>query len=339
MRKDVESRALRTDRVEMYRVLDLFCGGGGLALGFRRAGFQVHGVDHNQWAVLTFKHNHIGTCEIQDLRTYTVRGNYDVIVGGPPCRPWSSVNLHLRGAAHPDFTLVDAFFRHIAEIQPRAFVLENVPQAAADILERFRKFPRLSRSYSWDRMHVRYSDWGAPTRRRRFFLIGFHRETGIGFPDFAKVLERKKKEPMSVRDAFRNLIPEDRSRDPENTGPNLRTIHRYRHYYETGKYGWYILPWDEPAPSFGNILKTYILHPESSFENGKKPRVLTVREALAVMGFPPDYRFPEGTPLTERYQMIADAVSPVFSRALAESIREVLQHAPGRTETAPEKPS
>lgn len=310
-------------------VLDLFCGGGGLALGFRRAGFHVHGVDFNRWAVLTFELNEIGTCEKKDLSKESVEGSFEVIAGGPPCRPWSSVNLHKRGKEHPDSLLPGAFFEHVSRIRPRVFVLENVPQAAKDILKTLERFrTRLSDGYIWDTMIIRYSDWGAPTRRKRFFLIGFHRDTGTDFRHFREVLERKKRPPMSVREAFRKFIPEDPSADSENVRPALRTIHRYRRYYETGKYGWYILSWDEPAPSFGNIMKTYILHPDSSFEKGSNLRVLTVREALAVMGFPRNYRFPEGTPLTERYQMIADAVSPVFSQALAEALMEVFQHAP-----------
>ena len=52
--------------------------------------------------------------------------------------------------------------------------------------------------------------------------------------------------------------------------PNFRTIEKYRKYYETGKYGWYKLEWEKPAPSFGNVTKTYILHP-SSWNNGTPP--------------------------------------------------------------------
>jgi site-specific DNA-cytosine methylase len=41
---------------------------------------------------------------------------------------------------------------------------------------------------------------------------------------------------------------------------------------------------------------------------------------MRIMGFPDSYAFPRGTPLVDRYQMVADAVSPIFSRALARAV-------------------
>ena len=95
-----------------------------------------------------------------------------------------------------------------------------------------------------------------------------------------------------------------------------------RKYYETGKFGWYILKWEEPAPSFGNVSKTYILHP-NAFNGGPK-RVISVKEALLIMGFDNDFRFPERTGIKRGYQMVADAVSPVFAYVSASIIKEML---------------
>ena len=50
---------------------------------------------------------------------------------------------------------------------------------------------------------------------------------------------------------------------PDHEWPQLRTIDKYRSYYESGKYGWSKLKYDEYAPSFGNVMKTYILHPRA----------------------------------------------------------------------------
>jgi DNA (cytosine-5)-methyltransferase 1 len=76
---------------------------------------------------------------------------------------------------------------------------------------------------------------------------------------------------------------------PDHVWPNLKTIDKYAENYRTNKFGWYVLNWSEPAPSFGNVMKTYILHPDSL--NGKPSRVISVREALLVMGFNENTRF------------------------------------------------
>ncbi|MEM0143204.1 MAG: DNA cytosine methyltransferase, partial [Candidatus Parvarchaeum sp.] len=104
--------------------------------------------------------------------------------------------------------------------------------------------------------------------------------------------------------------------------PKLKTINKYKKYYRTGKFGWHVLNWNEPAPSFGNIMKTYILHPDS-FEGGDM-RVISVREAMLLMGFPKDYHFPKGIGLGARYQMVADSVSPVFSNIAAKIIYKII---------------
>jgi DNA (cytosine-5)-methyltransferase 1 len=103
----------------------------------------------------------------------------------------------------------------------------------------------------------------------------------------------------------------------------LNTIEKYRERYRTGQYGWRRLDYDSPAPSFGNVTKTYVLHPEAG-ESGFDERILSVRELLCIMGFPKEFHFPEGIPLPRRYQMVADVVSPVFSEACAHVTREML---------------
>lgn len=47
----------------------------------------------------------------------------------------------------------------------------------------------------------------------------------------------------------------------DHTWPEFKTIHKYYKFYKTEKYGWYILKWDKPSPSLGNVTKTYVLHP------------------------------------------------------------------------------
>ena len=59
------------------------------------------------------------------------------------------------------------------------------------------------------------------------------------------------------------------------------------------------------------------LHNAPIWLGEKPPRVISVREALLLMGFSKAFRFPEGLGLAARYQMAVDSVSPVFSVAIA----------------------
>jgi len=300
------------------KVLDLFAGCGGMSLGFRQQGFQVCGVDINEFTPAIFEQNDIGEALLVDLMRELVDMPCDVLTGGPPCRPWSPYNQQKgkRRDRHPDFPLLRRYFEHVSRIRPAVFILENVVAATRDVLQ---AAAALREEYAIEHRIVDYSQWGAATRRRRLFVTGVRRELGKDPHMLFELLDRRRTHPKTVRDAIGSL---PQGRDSEHVFPRLRTLSKYREYYRTGKYGWFVLKWDEPAPSFGNVHKTYILHPEST--SGARPRVISVREALCIMGFPRDFVFPVDMPLGMRYQMVADAVSPRFASALAAAVKEFL---------------
>jgi len=293
------------------RVLDLFAGMGGFSLGF--AGVlgrdAVTGIDLWPRAMDAYGEN-VGHAVQMDLSREEPDGDPDVIIGGPPCRPWSSVNLRRRRAAHGDYALVRRFYGIVMARRPRVFVMENVPALARDriLLDALRD---VRGHYAVKRITVSYSDYGAATSRRRLFVIGAGEPAVL--QGILLGLERARSPAATVRDAMGDLEGIGRAGLPDHEWSEVRTIGRYSDKYATGSFGWYRLEWDRPAPSFGNVSKTYTLHPSGE-------RVISVREAMRIMGFPDAYVFPRGTPLHDRYQMVADAVSPVFSRALAEAI-------------------
>lgn len=301
------------------RVADLFCGIGGLALGFSRMGCRVIGYDVSPSRVATFRFNGIGDAHVMDLMVGHPRGRFDVVVGGPPCQPWSVLNLKMRGPDHPLYPCMLRMIRLIRELRPRAFVIENVPALLSDE-KVMARLGRLGEFYRIGQRVIRYSDHGAPTARRRAFILGILRSEGA---DPEEVFARIPRGPArTVRDAIWDL--RDRGPDPafNHVWPELRTIGRYSDKYGSGRFGWYALRWDEPARSFGNVTRTYILHPDSL--DGGETRVISVREALRLMGFPDDYRFPPGIPMGSMYQMVADSVSPEFSRRLASALLSLL---------------
>ena len=300
-------------------VLDLFCGMGGFAQGFEALGFEVTGADVSQHAGKTFELNKIGKFKFADLSHCLIRGNYDVIIGGPPCKPWSAVNTTRRGKKHRDYILLSRFFKHVEINKPKVFLLENVPLLAGD-----KKLEQLIKrvnniGYSTLGKVVTYSDFGAPTKRHRFILFG----TRLGCAKtFFESLNKNTSRCKSVKDAIWKLREVEKGGFPDHVWPNLRTIDKYIEKYRNNKFGWYILKWSEPAPSFGNVMKTYILHPDAF--NGKSARVISVREALLIMGYSEGTRFPDGLGVGVRYQMIVDSVSPVFSLVAAGVIKELI---------------
>ena len=130
-------------------------------------------------------------------------------------------------------------------------------------------------------------------------------------------LEKSKKDHATVKDAIFDIDNKYKRGENDHQWPNFTTIHKYEEYYRTNKFGWYKLKWDDPAPSFGNVMKTYTLHP-----NGK--RVVSVREVMSIMGFPETFKFPEKMGHTKKYQMVADVVSPIFSEVCANIIKEMI---------------
>lgn len=308
-------------------VLDLFAGIGGISLGFKAAGFDVVGVDHEKISSAVFDVNGIGEGVVRDLGEEMELRAVPVVVGGPPCRPWSAVNVVRRGAQHGDHALLERYFMHLQEIRPMAFLMENVPPLGSDP-----DYRRLVQEMRWSGYSVaaallRYSDFGAPTTRRRLFTVGFRDSVHQSAEYFFERLLRRHRQHLTVRDAIGWLREKDRGAVPDHEWSDVKTIEKYSARYQTGQFGWKQLVWDEPAPSFGSISKTYILHP-SAGEGDFPLRVLSVREALSIMGFEASFRFPTGTALNTRYKMTANAVCPIVSRECAVVIRAMLSGTP-----------
>jgi DNA (cytosine-5)-methyltransferase 1 len=164
---------------------DCFCGLGGLSLGADLAGFDVvGGVDSDATAIAVYQRAFPDALALHEdlltvrpstvLRTAGIgRGDVDVLLGGPPCQPYS-INNHQRGTSDARCALVERYLEFVSLLQPCWLALENVPGFASieggAFLNTLLRSVRARGYYSAFHV-VDASDFGVPQRRRRLVVL------------------------------------------------------------------------------------------------------------------------------------------------------------------------
>ena len=176
-----------------YKVLDLFCGCGGMSLGFEKVGYDVLlGIDIWKDALETYKYNHHDSQVLQaDMSTLTGEtvesligaSNVDVIIGGPPCQGFSLAGKRIVDDERNK--LYKGFVRMVQYFKPKAFVMENVPNilSIGDGMVResiIKDFSELG--YAVNVQVVLASDYGVPQNRRRAVFVGLANGSTFDFP-------------------------------------------------------------------------------------------------------------------------------------------------------------
>lgn len=137
------------------KVLSLYCGAGGLDEGLKQSGFKTTlAIDINKDACETMKLNH--DCEVINGKVSDYEesfGDFDIIVGGPPCQTFSYNNPNRKN----DLTEVNTFVRIIENIKPQFYLMENVMA--------------LYKLFEWNNMRykINCSHYGNPQNRKRVF--------------------------------------------------------------------------------------------------------------------------------------------------------------------------
>jgi DNA (cytosine-5)-methyltransferase 1 len=169
-------------------MVDLFCGAGGLSLGFVRAGFTpIMALESERSAVDTYRRNlgdHVHEVRVEAT---SVLPTSTVIIGGPPCQGFSSAGMRKPG--DPRNGLIAVFSTLVARLRPSAFLFENVEgfltagggARVFDLLE-----PLLDAGYRIHLRKVNAANYGVPQHRKRVLAIG-----GLGWdPTFPEPTHR-----------------------------------------------------------------------------------------------------------------------------------------------------
>lgn len=336
---------------DAYTVLDLFSGCGGLSSGFIQAGgYEVVGAcqwDRSHPSIAkTYEANHPGTIMVDaDIRLPETKrrlcdlfaGRHcSVVVGGVPCIAYSTSGN--RDVNDPRGMLWKDHLEIVGLLRPDVAVIENVvgimsPRKGEEIpvVDRITaEFRHMG--YSVEHRVLNAADLGVPQRRKRVIIIATRLDIPIRFPEpthSKDVMHDEKRLPwVSVREAIGNLedAPEDGDLNHVHIRSSPAFIERIRatpigksaavNYVES-----YVrTPPDEPAV-------TVKAHDSGVLVHYSKDRLMTPRELARLQTFPDSFRF-QGR-RSEVLLMIGNAVPIGLSRAVATSVRGMLEEARG----------
>lgn len=292
------------------RVVDLFCGCGGLSLGFQKAGIDVvAGYDNWNPAIATHKYNFtnpvhkIDLFDVESAAEHIRQYTPDMIIGGPPCQDFSSAGLRNEDNGRGDLTI--SYAKIVSSIKPQWFLMENV-----STITKTRKLVEAksifkNAGYGLTQIVLDASLCGVPQKRKRFFLIGHLGESDNFMSDF--IIKRLSPKPMSVKDYF---------------GDSIDIDYYYRHPRSYARRG--VFSVNEPSPTIRGVNRPipsgYKLHQNDPVESLEGVRPLTTHERSMIQTFPEDFIFC-GT-RSEIEQMIGNAVPVNLGAFVANCIKD-----------------
>lgn len=338
-------------------IIDLFCGAGGMSLGFGLAGFStLAAFDNFGPALESFRHSHPNTTlHTDDIRNYpddffasiARESLVSGVIGGPPCQGFSLAGF--RDRSDNRNSLVWHFFRIVRAIRPVFFVMENVVGFTSMRDEEGNRFVDALR-LAYERMGYQTNaaildacDYGTPQRRRRFFLVGtLARRFSFPLPTHGRGLFGLP--PVAAGEAILDL-PSPTDEEPQ-TYSYRGVLSSFLHYVREGnpeiynhvpsKHKDFMIERmrKQPVgkPLYDNFSHAWFrLDPmqpaptvkenhNAPFVHPVEPRVTTPRECARLQGFPDWYRF--FGPKSSQLVQVGNAVPPLLAKSIGVAIRE-----------------
>ena len=303
---------LRPNPSGKIRVLDLFAGCGGLALGFEAQGFDTQGFEQDADACETYRRNLKGVCRQITLTPETDLPPAEVIIGGPPCQPFS-VGGHQMGLqdSRDGFPI---FISAVKRVQPEIWVFENVRGVLYSNRWYFEQILEALKSLNYV-IEVRLLnavDYGVPQNRERVIVIG-HRG------DFA--FPREEAERITAGEALGEWMRQA----PTESKFLTPSMDEYVAKYERASFCTRPrdLHPDLPARTLTcrNLAgATGDMH-RIRLPDGRRRRLL-LREALRLQSFPDWFEVCGGE--TSQFNQVGNAVPPLLAWHLAGSVNNYL---------------
>ncbi|MFB9239314.1 DNA cytosine methyltransferase [Plantactinospora siamensis] len=344
--------------------ISLFSGAGGLDLGVEDAGYQVRAaVERDEDAATTMEKNfltlpgpvirsNILDVPTQDiLKAAGLRGKArpDLLVGGPPCTPFSKSGFWLewkRKGLDPDASLLQAYTRVLREACPKKFILENVYALTYNNLASKTAYERLlseidDAGYDCVAKVLHAADYGVPQARPRLFVIGAKK--GNPIPQHPEPTHGGRWERRATGDSNRPHVTSGEALDGLICDPEPGEI-------VNGKYGallpeippgdnylYYTAERGHPEPKFGwrsrfwsFLLKLDPDRPSPTIQAQPGPNIgpfhwenrrLRVPELRRLFTFPDWFEF-VGKRGSVQAQL-GNSVPPLLAQRVAESIRDL----------------
>ena len=298
------------------RVASMFCGCGGLDLGFVNAGYDiVWSNDCDKYAVQTYNLNfdHPAVCrDINEIDINTIP-QHDVLIGGFPCQPFSMMGKEQGFDDHRGtlFFKVTEIIKNQRERghQPEVIVLENVRNLLTH--NRKRTFNTIqselqSLGYNVFAAPLNSADYGVPQTRNRVFLVCFMDNIKYSFP-----------QPTKLNLTLQDILENDVDDKYFLSDRILKTI------MSNGTGGYYAkseidLPIARPLTA--TMAKMHRACQDNYVTQDKGIRRLTPRECARLQGFPDDFKIQVSD--AQAYKQFGNAVTVNVAYAIAKSVLE-----------------
>jgi len=293
-------------------VIDLFAGCGGLSLGFEANGFNTIGYEMNESAASTYTKNLNGFCHTKKLGIGENYPEAGIIIGGPPCQPFS-VRGKQKGLkdSRDGFPI---FLDAVTRLKPDICLFENVRGMLyknKDYLnEILKELMDLGYNVYFELLNAK--NYQVPQNRERVIVIGAKKNFQFPKVNFDKITAGS-----AVSDLIDNSVNPKLFLTP--------SMDKYIKKYEIASQciNPRDLHLDRPARTLTcrNLAgATSDMH-RVKLQSGKR-RMLTVREAARLQSFPDWFEFTGS--ISEQYKQIGNAVAPMFSYHLAKTIKKYI---------------
>ena len=307
------NETLRPKITQKAVVLDLFAGCGGLSLGFEAVGFKTIGYEMDKAACETYNKNLPNCCTEIKLDIGFDYPNADIVIGGPPCQPFS-VWGYQRGAtdSRNGFPI---FIDALQKINPSIFLFENVRGLLyankgyfENIIDEIKKL-----GYFIEYKLLNAVDYGVPQNRERLFLVGHRGRFNFPAPKNKKITAGE-----AIGDIMYTTPPESKFLTP--------SMDAYVATYE--KASCCVKPRDLYPDKPARTLTCRNLAGATSdmqrilLKDGRRRRLLH-REAARLQSFPDWFDFCGNE--TQRFNQIGNAVPPLLAYHLALSVKKYIE--------------